>query len=177
MRVALLIAGFIAMATPDVAAHAAADPAPPVATTSDALTRWVAANIESSGWAVADVSSSEALLIQTGLKPPGANRLARAYVRWERFPRSSADHPWRSALHLLEIECGAGRFRELSWAAYTGSNFSGVMIENQPSVEGDWRVAAEGSIMLAAIARACPGAVERKPIPVQGENGASVPSR
>lgn len=173
-RGGLLAAGLLALAVPAVAA-VAADPAPPATSAPEALSQWVAANIETAGWAVADVSAREALLIQTGLRPPGPDRTTRAYVRWERFPRAGPDHPWRSALQLLEIDCGAGRFRELSWAAYPGSNFSGAAIESQPGVDGEWRAAAEGSIMLAALARACPGTIEGRP--GQGEAGESPPSR
>lgn len=160
-------------------ASPAPDPDPPASDEPAALTGWLSANIDALGWDLADVSREDALYIQAGRRPPVPQGLVRAYLRWERFIRASAATPWRSALQLLEFDCSARTFREISWMSYAGSNFTGGLVSRDEEEEQPWRQAAPDSIMVSAIDRACAAAPRAAPgdhLP-DGDSGESRPSR
>ena len=113
-------------------------------------------------------------MLQAGLlRPAAAGRppppIVRTSARWESFARPTPEHPWRSALQGLEIDCRCRRFRELSWTAYAGSNLMGEVVVDDAAAEEAWHAAAPGSVMVSAVERTCR--------PAQGSAGDSVPSR
>jgi hypothetical protein len=140
------------------AAAAVAHPTPPTSVEAAELVKWLAANIDSAGWEVADISRTDALFIQPAPYGGGQPGIVRASARWEGFFLPSTGHPWRSALQLLEIDCPNRRFRELSWVAYSGSNFGGEPVANDQAEPNEpWRQPGPGSVMSTAVDRSCAG--------------------
>lgn len=136
------------------AAAAAANPAPPATITPQALRAWLTQNIVSQGWTLVDASQQEALFTQprTGSRV-GTN--LRVAARWEAFFYPTPAHPWRSALQTLDLDCQARRFKEVKWAAYSGSNFMGSVVENDATGD-DWRTLVAGSLMASLAEAQCP---------------------
>jgi len=151
---AIALAAVGALPVTPAQAAAAENPAPPAAASPEALAAWLAASITSAGWELVDLSQGEGLYIQGVRAQGGGSTSLRVHARWEGFYYPSPDHPWRSALQLLDVDCKGRRFREVSWTAYTGSNFSGSVV-TQDDTGDDWRTVAVDSLMDSALAVAC----------------------
>ncbi|PZQ63748.1 MAG: hypothetical protein DI570_08000 [Phenylobacterium zucineum] len=114
-----------------------------------------AQGVQEDGWGDGRVTADGDMIIFRRPAPRGPEGHARLQLRYEyRDAVKVGGKLYLSLLALDEFDCGAGRFRNLRTAAFTGHNAQGEA-RQEPGGPEPWSTPAPGTVDAKSLAVAC----------------------
>ena len=101
---------------------------------------WRGVDIDTTGWIPITKDDDSYILVREAQQQTNDRRV------WERFevsqPKTFSSFPTRSAVALVELDCGGGRLRILQETSYSENNLKGDQRDGDSS---DWSYVIPGS--------------------------------